>query len=47
MTREQVKSWVLTSLDTDEAAVAAALDAQIDTQRTPPMLNKQPAAWSD
>jgi|TARA_R110000823_G_C15709525_1_gene477401 hypothetical protein len=47
VTREQVKRWVLTSLDTDEAAVEAALDAQIDTQRTPPMLNKQPAAWSD
>ena len=45
VTREQVKGWVLASLDTDEAAVQSALDSQIDTQRVPPTITKQPAGW--
>ena len=47
VTREQVKGWVLASLDTDEAAVQSALDDQIDKQRVPPTITKQPAGWSE
>lgn len=47
VTREQVKGWVLAALDTSEMALQDALTGQIDKQRVPPVVNKQPAGWSE
>jgi hypothetical protein len=45
LTREQVKGWVLASLDKTEAELQAMLDQQLDNLINPPIVGKLPAGW--
>lgn len=45
LTQEQVKGWVLASLDKTEAELQAMLDQQLDNLITPPIVGKTPAGW--
>ena len=45
LTKEQVKGWVLVSLDKTEAELQAMLDQQLDNLINPPIVGKRPAGW--
>ena len=45
LTKEQVKSWVLASLDKTEDELQAMLDQQLDNLINPPIVGKTPAGW--
>jgi len=46
LTQEQVKGWVLASLDKTEAELQAMLDQQLDNLINPPVASKLPSTWS-
>ena len=45
LTKEQVKGWVLASLDKTEEELQVMLDQQLDNLITPPIVGKTPAGW--
>ena len=45
LTKEQVKGWVLASLDKTEAELQAMLDEKIEAMINPPVVGKVPAGW--
>ena len=45
LTKEQVKGWVLASLDKTEDELQAMLEQQLDNLITPPIVGKTPAGW--
>jgi len=45
LTQEQVKGWVLASLDKTEAELQAMLDEKMQAMITPPIVGKLPAGW--
>ena len=45
LTKEQVVSWVLAQLETDEATLQAALDQHIENEVNPPVVGGLPAGW--
>jgi len=45
LTQEQVKGWVLASLEKTEEELEAMLDAQNEAQINPPIIGGTPAGW--
>ena len=45
LTKEQVVTWVLAKLNTDEAALQAALDQRIEHDINPPVVSGLPTGW--
>lgn len=45
LTKEQVKGWVLESLEQTEEELSAILDEQMQNLITPPIVGKLPAGW--
>ena len=46
LTKEQVKGWVLASLDKTEDELEAMLDQQLEAMINPPIESKLPSTWS-
>jgi hypothetical protein len=45
LTKEQVKGWVLASLEKTEDELSAMLDEQMQNLITPPIIAKLPSGW--
>jgi hypothetical protein len=45
LTQEQVKGWVLASLDKTEEELEAMLNAQMEAEINPPIIGGTPAGW--